>query len=342
MAIQNLSQASVLVIEDDAVFRLQLTCFLKKQGALVAEAENGKLGLALVEDFQPDIVLCDLRMPELDGQEVIASLVETHPDLPIIVISGNGNMADVAQALRNGARDYLVKPLANWKALELTIMEILNGSITHEPGPHVSDDRQLAHNELAQHVSFFKTDDPASTLLMRNLMPKEKSNINGFHLEFNTTGHDGLLPDVYGLGEDKLVVIVMDLSLLGSEAAITGLLIKSLINEPFRHFQSARSELMIKPAKLLSILNQQLYNARIEQVVKMQIMLFDRLDPSFEFANGGFEPAHKLLSKTAPGFSLGMLADVRYETGRGLLENELEMVFNTEVGANLTITIKRD
>jgi len=115
----------VLVIEDEKAIRDSFRNFLEDNDYDVLEAENGRVGLALLAQERPDLILVDLRMPEVDGLEVLQRVQEDSPDTPIIVVSGTGVIADVVEALRRGAWDYLIKPIEDLSVLLYTINKSL-------------------------------------------------------------------------------------------------------------------------------------------------------------------------------------------------------------------------
>ena len=110
-------QYTILVIDDEAVVRESFRDFLEDYGFKVFTAENGAVGLQVLQRVYPDIVMTDLRMPEMDGLEVLKRCVETYPDIPVIVISGTGRIQDVVEALHRGAWDYLLKPIEDMTVL---------------------------------------------------------------------------------------------------------------------------------------------------------------------------------------------------------------------------------
>jgi PAS domain S-box-containing protein len=111
----------VLTIDDEAIIRKSFRGFLEDRNFEVLEAENGKVGLDVFEEAKPDVVLVDLRMPEVDGLEVLAHIVDSSPDTPVIVVSGAGSPGDVVEALRRGAWDYLMKPIEDLSVLRHTV-----------------------------------------------------------------------------------------------------------------------------------------------------------------------------------------------------------------------------
>src|SRR5690606_13465849 len=99
--------AKLLIIDDDEVVRASLAAYLDDSGFQILQAGNGLQGLEVFELEQPDVVICDLRMPQIDGLELIRRISALNSEVPVIVVSGAGVMGDVVEALRLGAADYL-------------------------------------------------------------------------------------------------------------------------------------------------------------------------------------------------------------------------------------------
>ena len=105
---------SILVIDDDPVFRAMLNTLLAGNGWSVLEAEDGAQGLEMVRDHRPEIVICDLLMPRCNGFQFCRTL-RSRPQVSsttrIIVTSGSGYATDRFNALEAGANEYLTKPV---------------------------------------------------------------------------------------------------------------------------------------------------------------------------------------------------------------------------------------
>ena len=100
----------VLLVDDEKSVRSVLAIFLGRSGYKVAEAESGPLALAQLETFQPEIVLLDIRMPGMDGMELQKKLNEKHSILPIIFVTGHGDVPMAVDAMKEGAVDFIQKP----------------------------------------------------------------------------------------------------------------------------------------------------------------------------------------------------------------------------------------
>ena len=118
MSLEEEKKGKILVIDDEKVLRNCLRYFLEDFGYSIIEAENGREGLEKISAEKPDVVLTDLRMPEVDGLEVLKKGKEIFPDLPVIVISGTGRIQDVVEALHLGAWDYVLKPVEDMSVVE--------------------------------------------------------------------------------------------------------------------------------------------------------------------------------------------------------------------------------
>jgi DNA-binding NtrC family response regulator len=120
------SQVKVLVIEDEQLVRESIRHYLEDLNYSVLEAADGKEGLELFSQNHPDIVITDLRMPKLNGYEVLAEIAKQSPETPLIVASGTGNVTDTVEALHLGAWDYILKPLTNFSILDHAITKSLD------------------------------------------------------------------------------------------------------------------------------------------------------------------------------------------------------------------------
>ena len=115
----------ILTIDDEQSIRDSFRLYLEDFDYEVLEASNGKEGIELFEREKPDLVICDLRMPEVDGLEVLTSIRKKSPDTPIIVVSGTGIIGDAIEAVRRGAWNYLLKPIQDLSTLQYAIEQAL-------------------------------------------------------------------------------------------------------------------------------------------------------------------------------------------------------------------------
>ncbi|MBN1937284.1 MAG: response regulator [Anaerolineae bacterium] len=120
-----MSQARILVVDDEALIRRALADYLVECGYDVEMAADGLEGLTRVRVSRFDAVLIDLRMPRLDGLEVITALRAEQPDLPVVVVSGTGVLNDAIEAMRMGAWDYVTKPVRDMNEIVVVVERVL-------------------------------------------------------------------------------------------------------------------------------------------------------------------------------------------------------------------------
>ncbi len=101
----------ILVVDDDKDMRLLLTRFLTKNGYVTDNADSGAGALAWLKSNTPDLVLCDFRLDDMTGTQLLRGVKELHPHAPVIVITGYSDVKDAVEVMKLGAYDYVTKPL---------------------------------------------------------------------------------------------------------------------------------------------------------------------------------------------------------------------------------------
>ncbi len=122
------NDAVLLVIDDEALIRESIATYLTDSGFTVLQADDGPSGLAMIDRRRPDVVLLDLRMPELDGLEVLAEITHRIDNMPVIVVTGAGVLKDAIEALRLGAFDFISKPIIDLAILEHAVCKAIERS----------------------------------------------------------------------------------------------------------------------------------------------------------------------------------------------------------------------
>ena len=103
--------SKILVIDDERPIRSTLKEILEFEKFQVDDAEDGKAGLELIKKNNYDIILCDIKMPKMDGMEVLEATIALEIETPFIMISGHGNVETAVEAIKKGAYDFIQKPL---------------------------------------------------------------------------------------------------------------------------------------------------------------------------------------------------------------------------------------
>ena len=123
----------VLIIEDEAKLRRTVAAYLEDSGYAIGEAANGREGIERFLEIRPDVVLTDLRMPEVNGMEVLGWLKRHSPQTPVIVITGTGDQFAPAAVLEAGASVCLAKPVNDLAVLDMAIQQVLSKNRSCRP-----------------------------------------------------------------------------------------------------------------------------------------------------------------------------------------------------------------
>jgi two-component system response regulator AtoC len=121
----------ILVIDDDESIRQTLSNYLKRLGYSVLSAEDGKIGFDIIQNQQPDLIISDIKMPNLTGLELLKKVKEIDPLTKIILITAHDDVQTTIDAMQNGAYDYLEKPL-DIERLKVTIARALESKTLSE------------------------------------------------------------------------------------------------------------------------------------------------------------------------------------------------------------------
>jgi DNA-binding NtrC family response regulator len=125
---ETIGSGKILVIDDEPVIRESIATYLEDSGFTVLQAADGIEGLAMFRAEHPDLVMVDLRMPGIDGLEVLSSVTRESPDTPTVVVSGTGVLQDAVEALHLGALDFVTKPILDMAVLEHAARKALERS----------------------------------------------------------------------------------------------------------------------------------------------------------------------------------------------------------------------
>ncbi len=101
----------ILIAEDEPDILHMIEDIFSKKGYISQTAPNGRLAFDKISDFEPDIVLSDIQMPVMDGMQLLKNMTKTFPEVPIVLMTGHGTVQTAVEAMKLGAKDYILKPL---------------------------------------------------------------------------------------------------------------------------------------------------------------------------------------------------------------------------------------
>lgn len=186
----NQKKSVILVIEDELPIRKVLTISLESAGYKVVECDNGREGIRLAASVNPELILLDLGLPDMDGKEVIAN-VRGWSQVPMIVCSVRNTDDEIIRSLSSGADDYITKPF-NPEVLLARIFANLRKAATHEAGEPFLTNGAI-HMDLVRHEVFIRGEKKTFT-------PKEYDLLRYFLVNRGKMlTHKQILTEVWGL-----------------------------------------------------------------------------------------------------------------------------------------------
>lgn len=280
-------RAHIALIEDDPVFQSVVRQYLEKNGYDVCCADNGIEGIEVCRTQCPDIVLCDLKLPDIDGLEVIEQLLKVCTHIPIIVISASEKMSDIREAVRLGAWDYLVKPIQS--------LDIIENAVEHCLRRYQLEETYL-HDvwELDAHIDILYQDDLIVGRLVEELHPEGVLNLNDYRFDcsFNDIGQAPVWVDYRPLTEGKVLVIMAAAQNATEQNLLPLLVLKTLIDPLIRQHLSGHDDTLLSPGVLLSHLNHELCHSQVRTAFDTLVGVVDTHKHNWVWAQAGdkFKP----------------------------------------------------
>jgi serine phosphatase RsbU (regulator of sigma subunit) len=303
--------ATLLIIDDDDVVRASLAAYLDDSGFKVLQAPSGPKGLELFDAEHPDLVICDLRMPQMDGLELIRLISERQVDLPVIVVSGAGVMSDAVEALRLGAADYLIKPLEDLAILEHSVRRALDRSRLRLENRRYREQLEAANRDLQASLHLLQEDQDAGRQVQMNMLPMtpwQADDFNFAHQIIPSLYLSGDFVDYFRVDEHRIGFYLADVSGHGASSAFVTVLLKFMTTRLLYESRRGRALREFKPSEVLDHINRGLINCRLGKHVTMLGGVIDQERNVLHYSIGGHLPMPVLYTE----------GQARYLDGRGL------------------------
>ncbi|GAB1263306.1 SpoIIE family protein phosphatase [Aurantivibrio infirmus] len=330
----------LLIIDDDTAVRQNVAAYLEDSGYLIKEADSGLAGLALFDSFQPELVLSDLMMPDVSGLEVLKKITAKAPEVPVIVISGVGVMDDVVEALRLGASDYLIKPIADMKVIEHAIKQGLEHKDLVAENRRYRDELEKSNSELLKTLQLFERDQKAGHQVQERLLPPTPVSRGGYTISRYIN------PSLYLSGDfidyayflnQYLGFYLVDVSGHGASSAFVTIWLKFLVRQLLRDrsifFDGDEKFVFTEaPNLLLQGINRELIATRLENHLTSFQGTIDCKTHKMRYAVGGHLPMPILRTEEGAEFlkgkgkPLGLFHDIEWEVYEISLPEKCVMV----------------
>jgi len=289
-----ITDAKLLVVDDDQAVRDSIVAYLEDSGYSVLEADTGEAALALFEQEALDLVICDIRMPVMDGLTLLRRIMEVTDEVPVIVVSGAGVMSDVVDALRLGASDYLMKPIVDLGVLEHSVERALERSLLVRENYRYRVELEARNQELQNHVDRLKLDLQAGRAVQQRLLPEQPLERGGYRINHRMVPSSylsGDLVDYFPVPHDRVVFYVADVSGHGASSALITLLIKNQIDRLRDEIDNGSSDVVLHPSKVLTLINQELLKTQTGKHATVFYGVLDTVSGQLSYASAAHFPA---------------------------------------------------
>jgi phosphoserine phosphatase RsbU/P len=285
--------APVLIIDDDAGVRKVFRRVLEQMGSRVLEAENGKTGLVLCRECKPGVVLLDLRMPEMDGLDVLSTLVADHPETPVVVVSGQGTMTDAVEALRRGAWDFVSKPLPDNEILRQAVRRGVERSRLLCQNRAYGESLRSANERLSAALNELRSDEQGARQLQFQLLPEDGLRLGRLRFErrlFPSQLLSGDFLDYFSLNERFAGLYLADVAGHGAASAFVTAILTTLVGKYREALRTRGDETILRPEQLLSGLDADLKALSIQKHVTFFYAVVDLELGHLAYGNAGAFP----------------------------------------------------
>ena len=283
----------LLVIDDDPFVRDSLLAYLQDVGFAVGTARDAREGFAAFEQFQPDVVLLDLRMPGTGGLDLL-KVLSAHPsNTPIIVISGAGDMEDVVQALRYGASDFLFKPIRDMAMLEHAIQRSLEQGRLRRENQRYRQQLEETNRELKQSLLLLQQDQQAGRHVQMKMLPAAMVKFGAYqfsHRIFPSLYLSGDFIDYFTVGERHVVFFIADVSGHGASSAFVTVLLKNLFARKRSDYAHRRDNSILSPPAMLAQVNSELLDTQVGKYATLCVAALDLVENSLNYSVAGHLP----------------------------------------------------
>ncbi|HTQ05993.1 MAG TPA: response regulator [Polyangiaceae bacterium] len=318
--------APLLLVDDDDAVRLTFRRVLERAGFEVLEAARGEAGIELCRERDPGLVLLDLRMPGMDGLEVLSRLVAEHPETPVIVISGHGTMTDAVEALRRGAWDFVSKPLPSNELLEHAVRRGMERSALLRQNRAYRASLEAANQRLSSALAELHADEHAARQLQFELLPSAELRVATLVFErrlFPSRLLSGDFVDYFALNERYAGFYLADVAGHGVASAFVTTILTTLVGKYRQALFLRGDETILEPARLLRELDADLKELAIPKHVTSFYGVIELASGHFVYGNAGAFP-YPHLSNGAELECPGRPLNLPGNAGFGLGEADLE------------------
>ena len=312
----------VLIIDPDAQMREKLAQHLQDSGYQAFQSADAETALQLMESEKPELVLCDLHLPKVNDDNLVHLIAKNYSDIPVVVVSGEGQMSDVVEALRWGAADFLMKPVKDLVVLEHAIERSLERYSLRQENMKYRAQLEQANTELKNNLGVLEQDQQAGLQIQLKMLPVSPMQKDAYifrHQIVPSLYLSGDFVEYLTVGSDHVAMFVADVSGHGASSAFVTVLLKNLTARMRSNFNRLNDEAVLHPAEFLAQANAELLDTGIGKHATIFYAVLNTRRNKCCYAVAGQLPLPILITDgksqyvEGQGAPVGLFEDTNYE-----------------------------
>jgi serine phosphatase RsbU (regulator of sigma subunit) len=323
--------AKVLTIEDEPLIRDAVVAYLQDSGFAMLDAGDGLAGLELFRSERPDVVLCDLRLPGMDGLEVLSAITAESPETPVIIVSGVSQLHYAVEALKRGAWDYVTKPIQDMGVLESAVRRGLERVDLLRQNREYREHLEALNQELSETLSRLQEDEEAGRNIQFQLLPEDNRRFGGYTFRrrlYPSMYLSGDFVDYFPIDDGHVGFYMADVSGHGAASAFVTVMLSTLMTQYRDALWQSDEDLILQPGRILGRLNQNICRQNLDKHITLFYGVVDLEQHTMVYSNAGQFPypllydGHEMRSLECRGRPLGLFDDVEFKVRRCDLPGE--------------------
>ena len=327
--------AKILTIEDEPPIRDSIVAYLEDSGFTMLEANDGPSGLEIFRNEHPDVVLCDLRLPGMDGLEVLSTITAESPETPVIIVSGVSLLNYAVQALKRGAWDYVTKPIHDMAVLESAVRRVIEHANLQRQNREYRKHLETLNLELSQTLRHLQEDEEAGRKIQFQLLPEDNLAFGSYTFRrrlFPSTYLSGDFVDYFPIDDRHVGFYMADVSGHGAASAFVTVMLNTLVIQYRDALYLSGDDTVFHPERTLQRLNGDICRQNLDKHLTLFYGVIDLDQNTLRYSNAGQFPyplqydGRETRSLECPGRPLGLFEDVNFRVRECALPQEAILV----------------
>lgn len=285
--------AKILTIEDEPPIRDGIVAYLEDSGFTMLEANDGPSGIEIFRHEHPDVVLCDLRLPGMDGLEVLSTITAESPETPVIVVSGVSLLDYAVQALKRGAWDYVTKPIHDMAVLESAVRRVIEHADLLRQNREYREHLEALNRELTQTLKQLQEDEEAGRRIQFQLLPEDNRSFGNYTFRrrlYPSMYLSGDFVDYFTIDDRHIGFYIADVSGHGAASAFVTVMLNTLVVQYRDALWQSGDATILHPQQTLQRLNRDICRQNLDKHLTLFYGVIDLEQNNMRYSNGGQFP----------------------------------------------------